>query len=331
MEKYRDSDYLFLTTRLRSLENNLLTQDRMEQMLEARNNVEAMRVLEDCGYPEPEHLTPEGIDALLAEDREKVTEDMRLLLPNPAILEVFQTKYDYHNVKAILKAPLAAEDPERLLVDLGRVDPERLRESIRGSQYSILPEDLGQAIPAARQLLAEGATPQQMEFFLDRACFAEMLRAAFQEGSDFLEGYVRRLIDGVNLRSAVRGLRMGREPEFLESVLLEGGTVDPKAILNVVGASGSLEEVFDGIFQEAAEAGTEAAKGGPLTRFEKLCDDAVTAYTAEARFVAFGEAPVVSYLAAKQTEYTAIRILMLGRMAGLAPETIRERLREIHV
>lgn len=331
MGKCKDSDYLFLTTRLRSLENNLLNRDRMEQMLEARNDQEAMRVLEDCGYPEPEIITPEAIDALLAEDREQVTEDLRLLLPSPAILEVFQAKYDYHNVKAILKAPIVREDPQRLLVELGRVRTETLRESIRGGQYSALPETLGEAIQAARQVLADGGSPQQMEFVLDRACYDEILRIALDSGSSFLEGYVRRLIDGVNLRSAVRILRMGREADFLESVLLEGGTAGPAAIVSAVSASGSLEEIFDDSFREAAEAGAEAAKGGSLTRFEKLCDDAVTRYTSEARFVSFGEAPVISYLAAKQTEYTAIRILMLGRLAGLAPETIRERLREIDV
>ena len=40
---------------------------------------------------------------------------------------------------------------------------------------------------------------------------------------------------------------------------------------------------------------------------------------------------MVAYLAAKENEFTAVRIIMSGRMAGLDTETIRERLREAYV
>ena len=83
--------------------------------------------------------------------------------------------------------------------------------------------------------------------------------------------------------------------------------------------------------KEAAEAGSAALNGGRLTRFEKLCDDAVLNYVAGAKYVAFGEAPVIGYLAAKENELTSVRIIMSGRMAGLDADTIRERLRESYV
>jgi len=50
-----------------------------------------------------------------------------------------------------------------------------------------------------------------------------------------------------------------------------------------------------------------------------------------AQFVAFGEAPVIAYLAAKEAEILAIRIILTGRLADLAPDIIRERLREAYV
>lgn len=44
-----------------------------------------------------------------------------------------------------------------------------------------------------------------------------------------------------------------------------------------------------------------------------------------------GEAPVIAYLAAKEAEILAIRIILTGRLADLAPDIIRERLREAYV
>ena len=84
-------------------------------------------------------------------------------------------------------------------------------------------------------------------------------------------------------------------------------------------------------FAGAAAAGAEALSGGPLTEFEKLCDDAVSAYLSQAQLVPFGEAPLVGYLAARETEFTNLRILLMGRGMGLSPDVIRSRLRAAYV
>ena len=71
--------------------------------------------------------------------------------------------------------------------------------------------------------------------------------------------------------------------------------------------------------------------GGSLTAFERLCDNAVMGYLAQARRIPFGEHPIIGYLYAREAEITAIRTIMSGRMAGLSGEKIRERLREAYV
>ena len=52
MAKIKDTDYLFLSTRIRALERNLLTRERMERMLDAQTAGDAVKVLAECGYPE---------------------------------------------------------------------------------------------------------------------------------------------------------------------------------------------------------------------------------------------------------------------------------------
>ena len=76
---------------------------------------------------------------------------------------------------------------------------------------------------------------------------------------------------------------------------------------------------------------SERLGSGELTAFERLCDDAVMGYLAQARRIPFGEQAVVGYLYAREAEFTAIRTILSGRMAGLDADTIRERLREAYV
>ena len=56
----------------------------------------------------------------------------------------------------------------------------------------------------------------------------------------------------------------------------------------------------------------------------------VPAYLAQARRIPFGEQAVIGYLYARESEFTAIRTILPGRMAGLEGDTIRERLRDIN-
>lgn len=332
MAKIKDTDYLFLSTRIRALERSLLSRERMERMLDAPTAADAAKVLQECGYPEVERVTVDSINEMLSKARERLFDDLYLFAPDRDIIDVFKVKYDYHNAKVLLKSEARGVDAERLLVDTGRVKPEHLRDCIRTSDFRGLPGSLAGAIAAARETLGSTGDPQLSDFVLDRAYFDDMFALARKSESEFLAGYVRISIDVANLKSLVRTLRMGKDVDFLKGVLFTGGNVDVGRILNAVNSGTSLEDLYStSVLRDAAEAGDACIHGRGLTRFEKLCDDASMAHVGNARYVAFGEAPLVAYLAAKESEFTAVRIIMTGRLAELPADVIRERLREPYV
>lgn len=331
MPKIKDTDYLFLSARIKAMERRLISRERLERMLEARTPEDAAKVLAECGWPELPRVDLECVDRALKQHREATLKDLTSCAPNPQILEVFKVKYDYHNVKTLLKAAAMGVEPERLLISAGRVPAQALAEALRTGDMRGLPPVLRSAAAQAKEVLGGTGDPQQADLVLDRACYEDMAGIAVETGSEFLMGYVRISVDAANLRSAVRTLRMGKGTDFLEKVLLPGGSVETGRIL-AAAAGGQLEELYRAtLLQDAAAAGSAALSGGRLTHFEKLCDDAVTAYLAGARYVAFGEAPLIGYLAARETELTNVRVILSGRLAGLDADTIRERLRESYV
>ena len=222
---------------------------------------------------------------------------------------------------------------DRMLMDMGRVSAAVLKEAVRTGELDELPPMLASAVAEAREILDTTRDPQLSDIALDRWTYADMAALAEDTNSDFLRGYVAVQIDAANLRALVRTVRMGKSPEFLRAVLIEGGEIPTDGILTLSANRGSgMSEVYGPTrFAAAAEAGAEALRGGPLTKFEKLCDDAVGDYLAGAQYVPFGEAPLVGYLAARETEYTNLRILLMGRGAGLPADVIRSRLRAGYV
>ena len=134
-------------------------------------------------------------------------------------------------------------------------------------------------------------------------------------------------IDAVNLRTLVRARRMGCEDDVLAAAMLPGGHIPADQLR---GARGDrLSSLTHGTPLDGA--GELAAKlldsGGGLTEFERACDDALMSYLQRARRTPFGPEVVAGYLGAKEAEFTAVRTILSGKIAGIAAEDIRARLR----
>jgi V/A-type H+-transporting ATPase subunit C len=239
-------------------------------------------------------------------------------------------KYDTHNAKVLLKAEAMGTDPAPLFSRSGRIAPEKLTEAYHEGRYSDLPETFGKALEQAKSTLARTANPQLADFVLDRAMYEEMLDAAEKADCPFLKGYVRLLIDSGNLKSLVRTARMHKDADFLREVLIPGGSVDTDRLSGAGDGEGLTALFAHSPLEQAAARGEEALSGGNLTAFERACDNAVNSYLRSAKLVSYGPEAPAAYLAAVEGEITAARMILTGRLSGIAPETIRERLRDLY-
>lgn len=330
--KRKDTDYLSISTRVRAMENRLLTRERMERMIDARTDEEAVKVLGECGYDEIPTLTANGLDRVLTRARDGVYQDLRSAVPDKHLIDVFQMKYDYHNIKTLIKAEAMGVDAGLYLSSGGRYAPPTLTEEFRRDDLRECSDAFRAAAKAAKETLAASGDPQQADFILDKAYFREMTVAAKESGSAFLEGYVALLADTANLRSVVRAARMGKNGDFLAQALVPGGHVEEHTLREA--KPNELTRIFrGGPLADAAALGVglTTAGEGSFTAFERACDDAVGGYLRQAKRIPFGDQPVVGYLYAREAELTAIRTILSGRMAGLDADTIRERLREPYV
>ena len=219
----KDTDYLVISARVKALETGLLTAERMEQILDAKSGEDAGKLLQEWGYPQLDPRRPEAMDAALSAVREATLADLAEGTPDARYIDLFKVKYDYHNVKALLKAEAVGAAPDRMLMDMGRISTAELAEAVRSRELDGLPETLAAAVAEAREVLDTTRDPQLSDIVLDRWCYRDMAALAEETGSAFLRGYVAVQIDAVNLRTAVRTLRMGKGTDFLLGALLDEG------------------------------------------------------------------------------------------------------------
>ena len=161
-----------------------------------------------------------------------------------------------------------------------------------------------------------------------------MLKAAEEVENEFLIGYVRLLIDILNVITFVR-LRQIKKPwTFFQKVFLEGGSIAENLFI------GGYEESYHQLaekfapygFREIFEKGAARAKStGSYSLLEKLCDNKRMEYIRDAKYVSFGLEPAAAFLIAKESESKNLRMILTGKIAGTSKEVILERLRKTYV
>ena len=213
-KKRKDTDYVYLSTRVKAMERGLLDRARAERVLAAPTEEAAARVLQECGYPDLAGVTGRALEAALAQRQREMLEDLAGDLPDRTVLDLFRAQVDYHNAKVLVKAQALGTDPTRLLLVGGRYSPGRLAANGQKGKLSGYSQRFRRAVEEGREVLDATGDPQQVDFTLDRAYFEEAMELAIRTGSKCLTGYVAVLIDTANLRATVRASRLAKGRSF---------------------------------------------------------------------------------------------------------------------
>ena len=326
-KKLKDTDYLYITAYLRAKENGLVDRDRTDRMINARSAGDAAKVLEECGYGEMSDITVSKLNERITEKRAAVMKDLESVVPDNSILDIFRIKYDYHNAKTLIKSEAMGLDAEKLLVDAGRYPAEKLAASYRREDLSDCSDTFAASVAEAKETLARTGDPQLADFILDNAYFKEYISLAEKTGSGFLTGYGRLMIDGANLRAAVRAKRMNKDVRFLERIIADGGNIPARDILENAADQKPVSSAFSNSdYRAVAELADDVAEGGSFTDFEKRCDDVLQRYLAAAKRISFGPEVLTAYICSVENELSAVRVIITGKLAGLTGGEIRERL-----
>jgi len=326
----KDTDFLFLTAMLRAREVGMVDEEKIDRMLEASGFDETSRVLVDCGYPDVSGMSMGQIDEVLETRRSEVFHEIAAYGYAKDILDLFRLKYDYHNVKVLIKSAGVKTDAAHLLSASGRIGIKELSEAFVTGQRGDLPPSVANVMDSATGILSRTGNPQLADIEIDKAYFGELTSIAEKLNNTFISDYVRLLIDSANLRTAIRLIRTGGNRDFLESSLIPGGNVDTAQI------SAAFEDNVTAPFksdalEQAVRLGNEALKGGAQTLFELACDNLVLQRVTDTMFISFGPAPVIAYLAKLEWEITVVRMILTGKYTGISKDVIRERLRDCHV
>ena len=337
-----DTRYAYAVARIRGLETRLLDRQWIERLL-AEDAAGALSVLADSAFQEAlaDIDRPEDLEGGLIRALAETLSTVSALSPEPALIDLFRLRWDFRNLKSLVKASLlklgeegaGLSDHELGLTDgVGTTDVAVLRKALQDGDYVALPAVLADVARAAAGAFRDSGEMARVDREFDLAMWAHHLTVAAENGNEFLVDYFRVEIDLLNIKTFIRAKEAGLDRTDLLRAFIPGGTVD----LSLLEAH--LGEPVDA-FARSLEYGSFGAlapifrewNGESAHMLELACDNILLDYVERARTIAYGIEPLVAFILVRQLEIKLVRAAMAAKLDGISRDELEGRLRAVHV
>jgi V/A-type H+/Na+-transporting ATPase subunit C len=323
--------YGYAVGRIRVLEMQLLSAHRLERLIEADFDG-ALNILDEVAmgdYLAKARLAGD-VDTGLTAFLRSVYSTLREALPKDSFLmDFFLCRYDFHNLKALIKAGMEGKEPQALLEGLGTIDTGTLKKGIENPE--LLPPPYKET---AQRFVELKVPPQELDTIIDQHYLAYRLFTAKREKSPFIVDFARASIDLANLKTVIRGRNLGKSREFLEEILVEGGFIKAGFFLDLYGdppeiMMKKLEATnYHAKLLELSEDKSEVYR---LTDFDRRSDDYLMEIVRGTKRVAVGAEPIFAYIRARENEVMLVRMILMAKLHKIAPADIEKMMRKLYI
>ena len=322
-------------SRIWVLETKLLDKPKVERMIEAPSASEVLRILNETEYSNVSAniKRPEDYEEILTAELKRIYDLVYEISPVKEVVKIMSLKYDYHNIKVLLKGKVLDKDLSSMLIKLGSLDLQEIKRKIDGDNLKSLNGIIGKGAQEAMKVFEETKDPQKIDIIVDKYMYKELVEIKNNLNYKFIDNLVKAMIDSTNVRTLLRIKKQNKGRDFAREVIVDGGVIDSSKLISLLNESPEniMSKLQSTIYSDLIKEGFEGyISNESVSLLEKLSDNYIMKLMKGSKLVTFGPEKILSYIYAKETEIKVIRIIMVGKLNNIAEEVIRERLRDIY-
>ncbi len=321
-----------ITTRV--YEKNLLTSENLKRIIDTDNLEEALSSLNDTKYGELIQKLER------AEDYEKILSQMLLdsykamikVSPDENLVHYLEEKYNFHNLKTLVKELIQDEDYKSIYIDIGKIDLVKIKRNLK-EDFLDDNKYLSYA-KKALDLYEENKDPQDIDLSLDKDFYEKLLEDAKNLDYESLINFTKERIDLTNLKSLLRIKGQDQSVDLLEKALIDGGNIEKNLFRDSLNAEkSSYTNLFfkEKIYPKVKEALEENDLYKAMQKIEKIIDNHLMDFAKESKKVSYGPEVIMGYLISREMEIKNLRIILTAKLNSLSREFMEERLRDLYV
>ena len=312
--------YEFSIGSVRAKENSLLREADIEMMISLKSEKELVRHLKDKGYGQGETT-----DEILASNEEKMWKYIRSIAPDMELFEPFLIQNDIHNLKTVLKGTMSDREYDTQLMEPCTIKKDELVKAVENRRFDSFPQCLQRPASRAYQILAETKDARLSDAYIDRGLLDRLVFVGDHSRSVFLKAYFNEMVYYADIKTALRGAKLGVSRYYLEKAVADCEGLD-KAELVKTALIKYLKTQDSYDCKKAAEIYVTSPSG-----FEKFTEDHLMDTAKRlCKMSSEGPEPLLGYYIACVYERKTIYLISCGLKTAVSAETIRERLRELY-
>ncbi len=218
-------EYGYACGRIRELEKTLLTSEILNKLIESTDYESCLRMLTEI--PLDEYLFEENQDIpihyYLDNIMKKNLRVIEEISPYPFLPKLLKNKYDFYNLKVLLKAKLTFSKDEIPAFDIGNIPLERIKEAVFENKLQSVPMLVERLIKEAEEEYMKTDSLFILETMLSNGYFEMIFNELNNINNDFLTSYYKTEVDLLNIIIACRSkIRHIKKTNLLEYLIKNG-------------------------------------------------------------------------------------------------------------
>lgn len=331
----RDTDYKGINTLIRTYELRLLKREDFERLIKADSLKAALDFLKSTDYEIDTEavLHDKRFNEFLMTHLSNVYEELYEVAPQPELVDLFSLRYSYHNLKVMLKERFLEQDHSDLLIPIGRLSLDSLRNLIETQESSSAHPIMIEAVKAVIEEFEESQRIEAVTVYMDTYYLRHLRAISNDLNNPTITKITDLIIDMYNLSTVVRSRKQEKPRSHLYALLSSAGSVSKQEMIDesINGPVAVIKKLYGGqTYSSELEKVISDNNTVQTLKLDKLQADLIHDVVSSGLYEAFGPMPLLGYLYAKETEVTNLRLLLVGKDNGINEDILRERVRQVY-
>ena len=329
-------EYGYACGRVRVMEKSLLNRDIVEKLIEAPDLEAVFKILAESDFEEYmfDKTEPTAIDEALVNILKDTIHKIDEIAPYPYLFQIFSWKYDFHNLKVLLKTKVLSKKEPSPVYDFGNLELDYLKAAIMEGKYQLVPIKVERIIKQSEEEFMKSENIQLMEILLDKGYYEILFDELEKINHPYLFYFYKTEIDLMNILIACRCKVRHVSKSKLAEVLIKYGNLSPQKFSGIYENSvQSWPRHFQKTdYASIVENGIKYwQEEKSLTEIERLTDNFLLSLVKIGKYTSFGLESVIAYYYAKENDLKNMRVILNGKRYLLPKALIRKRIRETYV
>lgn len=331
----RDTDYKGINTLIRTYELRLLKQEDFERLIKADSLKAALDFLKSTDYElnTEEVLHDKNFNEFLMTHLSEIYNELYAVAPQPELVDLFSLRYSYHNLKVMLKERFLEQDHSDLLISIGRLSLESLRNLVETQESSVAHPIMVEAVKSVVEEFEESHRIEAVTVYMDTYYLRHLRAISNDLNNDTITKITDLIIDMYNLSTVVRSRKQDKPRSHLYALLSSAGSISKQEMIDesINGPVAVIRKLYGGqTYSTELEKVITDNNTVQTLLLDKLQDDLIYEVVSSGLYEAFGPMPLLGYLYAKETEVTNLRLLLVGKDNAISADILRERVRQVY-